>query len=390
MKKITPQYLLVITSLCLGFLGGVFGSSLGFDDMLKPDQQDKQDGVEFVSDVAVSNDLTEIVDRVMPSVVSIYVLFDIPTPDSFDPFSDSFDEPTFMEHAVSGGTGFIVDESGLVMTNRHVLEAGPGARYEVTMFDGAEYPVEVIDVDEKEDVAVLQIVSEDDAYFPALDFADSESIKIGQEVIAIGNALAVYGNSVTSGIVSALGREVAAYNDTGTFVENMSGLIQTDAAINLGNSGGPLLNLDGEVIGMNVAVAEANDIAFAIPSSELNPILLAVLDFGEIRRPILGARFVMLTEEQAQEIGDSLSAGALLVGDMSRGQYAVLPDGPADQAGLEEYDIILSVDEEELSLENPLHKVIRKYKPGDSVLLKLWRKGDVLEIEVTLGSSKDL
>ncbi len=389
MKNDSKKYLLIVSSLCFGFLGGVFGSALDLEELLRDDQQLEQ-SVQVDFDGASSTELTDVVERVMPSVVSISVVFDLPDPEFYDPFTGVFTSPTYTEHTISGGTGFIVEESGLVMTNRHVLEAAPGARYVATLYNGDEYPVEIVDEDDKEDVAILQILADEDVLFSALEFADVDELKIGQEVLAIGNALAVYGNTVTAGIVSAVGRDVAAYNDSGTFVENLSGLIQTDAAINLGNSGGPLFNLNGDVVGMNVAVAEANDIAFAIPADALEPILLAVLDFGEIMRPVLGARFLMLTEQQAKDVDDSLDAGALLIGDMSQGQYAVLPGGPAESAGLKEFDIILSLDGEELALNNPLHKVIRKYKPGDTVLLKIWRDGGELEIEVALGSSKEL
>jgi serine protease Do len=286
-----------------------------------------------------------------------------------------------------GGTGFIVDASGLVVTNKHVV-LNKKANYKVILSDGSEYLAKFLSEDPFDDVAVLKIQTEK-INFPVVALGDSDDLKIGQKVVAIGNALAMYGNTVTSGIISAKGREVEAYNDYGT-IQNMTGLIQTDAAINLGNSGGPLVNLDGAVIGMNVAVQElAQSIGFAIPIDDLKPVIASVKKNGEVIRPVVGLNFVMMTKSQAQEFDKTLDHGALLVVNGVSGRSAIQKDGAADKAGLKDMDVILSVDSIPVTLENPLHKIIRNYNPGDTLALSVWRNGKIVEFELTLKSNKD-
>ena len=241
-----------------------------------------------------------------------------------------------------------------------------------------------------DDVAVVQIVAEEGTEFEYVEFGNSDDLKIGQKVVAIGNALAQYDNTATEGIISAKGRDVAAYDESAGLTRNLSGLLQTDAAINFGNSGGPLINLEGKVIGMNTAVANyANGIGFAIPSGDLMPIIESVEEYGEIVRPVLGVRFLMLSQSEAKEISEELDGGALLVANELSGVTSIIEGGAADEAGIEDLDVILAVDGEEINLDNPLHKVVRSYKPGDKITILLWRDGEQLELEVTLKSSKD-
>jgi len=321
--------------------------------------------------------LIQAINKVDSAVVSIV------TANSLDP--KSLEIPS--KDDVYGGTGFIVDASGLVLTNKHVV-LDKRANYKIVLSDGSEYLAKFLSEDPFDDVAVLKIQNSKND-FPIVELGNSENVKIGQKVVAIGNALAMYGNTVTAGIVSAKGRDVEAYNDYGD-VQNMSGLIQTDAAINLGNSGGPLVDLSGEVIGMNAAVQEAaNNIGFAIPIDDLKPVIASVKKNGDIVRPVLGVSFVMLTKSQAQDLDKGLNNGALLVVNNDSGGSAIQKGGAADKAGLKDMDVILSVNSIPVTLENPLHKIIRNYNPGDTVSLSVWRNGKIAAYKLTLKSNKD-
>jgi serine protease Do len=380
---------ILIFALLLSLLAGVFGGFVGAGMLF----DEENESVVMYSSTGASSDLVSVIDRVMPSVVSVVVSVEVPLTGGNNPYHDRINETEFYMQEISGGTGFIVSDEGMVLTNKHVLDAGDGVSYTVRMSDATEYPVAVVGVDPFDDVAVLQIISPNgsELSFSKLEFADSGELSVGEDVFAIGNALAVYGHSVTSGIISAKGREVVAYNDVGTMSENLSNLLQTDAAINLGNSGGPLMNADGDVVGMNVAIAEsANDIGFAIPANDLIPVLSSIAKFGEIVKPVIGVRFIMLTEEQAEELDSTLDAGAILIGDQLLGQLGVTPGGAADKAGLREFDVIVEIAGEELTLDNPLHKVVRKYTPGTTVELKIWRDGEFLDVDITFDSANDL
>lgn len=349
-----------------GLIGGIFGN---FVDLKNIDGR-------LVEEHAYIEDskIIDAIDEVMPAVVSVV---------STTEFSAGVLKNVNPED-VYGGTGFIVDSGGLILTNKHVV-ADKSVEYKAVLNDGTQYPLEILSEDPIDDISVLKIVSDTALDLPVVEFGDSDDLKIGQRVIAIGNALAVYGNTVTSGIISAKGRDVLAYNDFGDAVQNMSGLIQTDAAINLGNSGGPLINLDGQVIGMNAALAEsANNIGFAIPINDIKPVLESIKKNGKIIRPVLGVNFLMLDKVQAGQFDASLGSGALLIDGEGSKRYAVAPNSAAMKAGLREMDIILSVDDVEVNMDKPLHKIIRTYNPGDTITLNVWRDGKVIEIEVVL------
>lgn len=394
---------IVILSMAAGFFGGLVSVKYVY----VPQGSNGVGGNEIIRTVEES-DITKAIERVSPSVVSIVALKDVPvnyyyrtdknvtnpfvSPFFNNPLETQLPNVEYKYEEVSGGTGFIVQADGLVLTNRHVVQ-DEEADYKIVLSDGSEYEAEVKSRDPFDDVAILQIVMKDagKADFPFVEFDDSDSLKIGQRVVAIGNALAQYNNTATEGIISAKGRDVAAYDEGAGLTRNLSGLLQTDAAINFGNSGGPLVDMDGKVIGMNSAVANsANGIGFAIPSNDIAPILKSFQENGEIVHPVLGVRFLMLTEAEAQEIDKSLKSGALLVADELNGVDSVIKDGAADNAGLQGLDVILAVDGEEINLDNPLHKVIRKYAPGDKITLRVWREGKEIEVNVTLMSSKDL
>ena len=367
----------VAVFLGLAFVSGLVGGFVG--DGLYSANFKSENGNVIVDHVYIEDSqVIKAINKVDPAVVSIV------TADTLDPKSLVIHK----DDEIYGGTGFIVDASGLVFTNKHVI-LDKNANYKVVLIDGSEYLAKFLSEDPFDDVAVLKIETDKKIDFPVVTLGSSDNLKIGQKVVAIGNALALYGNTVTVGIISAKGREVEAYNDYGT-VQNMTGLIQTDAAINLGNSGGPLVNLDGEVIAMNSAVQEAaNSIGFAIPIDDLKPIIASVKKNGEIIRPVLGVNFIMLTKLEAQDLDKTLDHGALLVVNGANGRSAIQKGGAADKAGLKDMDVILSVNSVPVTLENPLHKIIRNYNPGDMATFQVWRNGKISEFKLTLRSNKD-
>ncbi|MFH1315176.1 MAG: trypsin-like peptidase domain-containing protein [Candidatus Uhrbacteria bacterium] len=285
---------------------------------------------------------------------------------------------------VGGGTGFFVSSEGLVLTNRHVINSG-GVTYSILTNNGDEYPIEIVAKDTLYDLAVLQVVLEEgqEADFPIVELGDSDSIKNGQTVIAIGNALSEYQNSVTKGVISGTGRRVVAGNYYST--EVIEGAIQTDAAINPGNSGGPLINLLGQVIGVNTATSSAGEgLGFAIPINLAVKIVDDMVEFGHIVRPWLGVRYIMIDQNIAQENNLDSDYGALIISGQGSEDYAIVPGSPADQAGLQESDIIISLNDIVINEENSLSKQINTYAPGDLINVTVVRQGEQITLHVEL------
>jgi S1-C subfamily serine protease len=240
---------------------------------------------------------------------------------------------------------------------------------------------------------ILQLVASEEATedvkamvgnFSYADLGDSSTLQVGQQVMAIGNALAEYENTTTAGIVSATGRKVVASDGFGQ-TSTLYGLIQTDAAINPGNSGGPLVNLAGEVIGINTAVdSSAQGIGFAIPINDVKSAIESWRETGEILRPILGVRYVMLVPARARALDLSMDHGALIIKDPDTKVSPIVAGGPAEKAGLKEWDVILSVEGEALSLDYPLQDAVLRYQVGDKIKMEVWRDGETFEVEVEL------
>lgn len=335
----------------------------------------------------------DAVDKVLPTVVSIVVTKELEiiqrNPFLFDPFNFFGGDPFAPQQRgtvqkekrqIGGGSGFIVTEDGLIVTNRHVV-IDEDAEYSVVLNDGTTHEAEVLDRDLLLDLAVLKIEASD---LPVVELGDSETVKRGQTVIAIGNALGEFQNSVTKGVVSGLGRNIVAGDRAGSS-ERLDAVIQTDAAISPGNSGGPLINLAGQVIGVNTAVSqEGENIGFAIPVNEATRMIESVKENGRIVRPYLGVRYLVLNETIAEKNDIEVDYGALIVRGNTREELAIIPGSPADKAGLVENDIILEVDGKKIDDENNLARALAKYNVGDVATLKVLSKGDEKEIRVTL------
>ncbi|MCK4355187.1 trypsin-like peptidase domain-containing protein [Candidatus Parcubacteria bacterium] len=343
---------------------------------------------EYIPQTSVEEKIIKVVEESSPAVVSIIITKDVPVMEKFyySPFGDNFLQvPQYRQKGtqkqkIGGGTGFIVSENGMIITNKHVV-LDDAADYTVFTNDGAQYSAKVLAKDTIQDIAVIKIEPDKNVNntggitidkFPMLEFGDSSSLQIGQTVIAIGNALGEFRNTVSVGVISGLGRTITASG--GGLVETLEDVIQTDAAINKGNSGGPLLNLRGQVIGINTAVAQAGaeNIGFAIPANCAKKDLQDVQKYGRIKKAFLGVRYALLTEAAKQQYDLPVDYGILVVKGSS-GEQAIAPNSPADKAGLREGDIILEFNNEKITLDNSLVKIILKYNPGDTIKLKILR-----------------
>ena len=278
------------------------------------------------------------------------------------------------------GSGIIVSADGYILTNKHVIK---GARsVEVVLSDGTSYSdVKIVGSDPMNDVAFLKIADAKD--LPVAELGDSTTVKIGQHVIAIGNSLGEYQNTVTSGIISGKGRPLSA--QSGDSVESLTDLLQTDAAINPGNSGGPLLNAAGQVIGINTAIAEdAEGIGFAIPINAVKGTLKGVLAGKTVERSYLGVRYVAIDAAVAKRYNLPVKTGAYVYSDTS--EAAVVAGSPADKAGIKKGDIIVKINDVEVGARGGVASLIAEYAPGDTVELTINRGGSERVVKVVLGT----
>lgn len=287
--------------------------------------------------------------------------------------------------AQGGGTGFIITNDGLILTNKHVV-SDASATYTVVLSSGKTYDAKVQSLDPVKDMAVIKIDAKD---LPVVELGDSDSLKVGQWVVALGNALGRFENSVTVGVISARNRTIEASDSSGSSAETLNNMLQTDAAINSGNSGGPLVNLKGQVVGMNTAMASgAQSIGFAIPINDAKSAIDSIKKTGKIIRPYLGVRYVQITKDLATQNQLPTDYGALVKGGGSISQLAVTPSSPADKAGIVENDIILEINGEKIDQNNGLLNLIQQYKVGDSITLKVLSKGKEKEVKVVLEEGK--
>ena len=341
----------------------------------------------------------DAVEKSTPAVVSIIISKDIPKLQNrfFDPFGffgdgsgmgtgqdDSAGGATQKEK-IGGGTGFIITSDGMIVTNKHVV-SDTSADYTVMTNDGKEYVAKVLARDPVNDIAVIKI---DGTNFPTLNFGDSDSLKIGQTVVAIGNSLGEFSNTVSKGIISGLKRNLTAGGNSGES-EQLSNIIQTDAAINPGNSGGPLLDIAGNVIGINVAMAQgAQNVGFAIPVAQVKKVADQVKQTGKISTPYLGVRYIPIDAVLQKQLNLSFDYGVLVLRGQSMTDFAVVPGSPADKAGIVENDVILEINGTKIDAKNSLVNLVSKLNVGDEATLKVWHKGDVKEVRVKLEERKN-
>lgn len=317
-----------------------------------------------------------VAERVSPSVVTVSAQIPRRRILEFSPFGG------FQSRIEGGkpqdiGTGFIVSQEGLVVTNKHVV-GGEGVSYKVITKDDKEYKVTQVDRDPVNDIAILKIdpsLHSGQALQP-VELGDSSNLKVGQFVIAIGTALGEFRHTVTTGVISGLGRGITAGNPFAGYVERLDDVIQTDAAINPGNSGGPLLNSAGQVIGINVAVAQgAQNIGFAIPINVVKKSLNEFKQTGKFpSKAFLGVQYQMISKQTA--ILNNLPQGAYIVG--------VVADSPAEKAGIQADDIIIKMDGKEVNEDSTLADIISKKKAGDAVDIETWRNATTKKLSVTL------
>ncbi len=353
--------------------------------------------------IAEESQIINVVEKVNSAVVSIVITKDVPIIEryyeNFNPFG--FEDDFFKEFfggngfrfripyykkkgtekkEIGGGSGFFVSSDGLLITNRHVV-SDKDADYTVLTNNGEKYDAKILAKDSTLDIAVLKVKGKNFSY---LEFGNSDLLKPGQTVIAIGNALGEFRNSVSVGVISGLCRSIIAGDSSG-HSEFLEGVIQTDAAINPGNSGGPLLDISGKVIGVNVAVQRgAENIGFALPSNIVKNIVDSVKKYGEIVKPYLGVRYIQITKRLKEKNNLPVDYGALIIRGETIEELAVIPGSPADKAGIVENDIILEVDGIKLKSGKSLSSIIRQKQIGQKIILKILHKGKEKEVEVVL------
>ncbi len=374
-KKFATVALMLLSSISAGYVGGYFGSK-----SMNGSNQSVQVARQEIDNE--SNLITQIAKDVGPSVVSINVV-------SQGNQQTFFGTRTIQQE--SAGTGVIIDKSGIVITNRHVVPK-QSKSVSITLSDGTELKdVEVIgrtNDNDSLDIAFLKIKDTKGKDLKVAKIGDSSKVQVGDKVIAIGNALGQFQNTVTSGIISGYGRDIQAGDESGSGSETLQNLFQTDTAINQGNSGGPLVNTKGEIIGINTAVAtgSAENIGFAIPIGDIQGLITSVLREGKLLRPYIGVRYVSLTDDYAYQYNLNVKRGAYIAPNPD-GDLPIVAGSPAEKAGLKEKDIITKVDGIEIDDKHSLISLINRKAVGDKVTLTIVRDGKTMEVHLQLEAS---
>ena len=414
-----PIVLTILISLVIGLIAGTF-SSIYLSPLLKSEKSGPEEKTEksqsdlFLEELLPSADkekkeseklkenpksIADVVEITSPAVVSVIVSKYVPVLEEYyyNPFEEfeqffgqpfGFQIPQYREKGkelqeVGGGTGFIVSSDGLVITNKHVVY-DEDAEYTVLMNDGKKYPAPILARDPIQDIAILKISA---ANLPTVKLGDSDGLRIGQTVIAIGNALGEFRNTVSAGVISGLSRSITASG--GGMFEQLEEVIQTDAAINRGNSGGPLLNLYGEVIGINTAMAlGAENIGFALPINKVKKDIVDIKTKGKISYPFLGVRYILINKAIQEKNNLPFDYGVLVIRGSNPAELAVTPGSAAEKAGIVENDIILEIDNIKIDQKNTLTKLILKHKVGDKIILKVFHQGEEKILETVLGEWK--
>ena len=333
----------------------------------------------------VSKGFSKLAEKSMPSVVNISATtvvetrsqpfpFQFPPGSPFEEFFKDFDQNRGPQkrRSTALGSGFVIKDNGTVITNNHVIQNAEGIFVKFT--DGKEYEAKLIGTDPVSDIAVLKIQS--NKKFPAVKFADSDKAKVGDWVLAIGNPFGL-GGTVTQGIISAINRDI----NMGRY----DNFIQTDASINQGNSGGPLFNMDGEVLGINTAIFSNSGgsvgIGFAIPANFAKNVIDQLIKYGETKRGWLGVRIQTVSKEIADSLGLNETIGALVT-DVNK-------NSPADKAGLQQGDIITEFNGQKVKTMRDLPRLVGEAEVGKPAKLKIWRKKRFITKTVVLGRLED-
>jgi serine protease Do len=376
---------IILVSILASAVTGFFSGGIAFSYINKVQKGDSQ-----TSNVNISEEqsaIIDLVDKSNKSVVSISISKLIPVTRQSSPFDYFFgklpqnnnsNNDSEKEQTIGGGTGFIVSSDGLIITNKHVV-SDSSATYTVLFNDGSEAKAEIKMVHPTQDLAIIKVDKKD---LKPVDFADSDKLKVGQTAVAIGNALGEFDNTVSRGVISGLRRSITASDGQGNS-EQLSQVIQTDAAINQGNSGGPLLDINAKVVGVNVATAEgAQSIGFAIPSNIVISMIDNFKQYGKVKIPFMGVRYTMIVpgSDQAKQYG--VEGGALVIGDAQT--PAIIPNSPAAKAGIKTGDVIIAIEGKKVSVKQTLSDIVSQYKIGDTIKLAIIRDGKEQKLSLVL------
>ncbi|MEK7114761.1 MAG: trypsin-like peptidase domain-containing protein [Patescibacteria group bacterium] len=352
----------------------------------------------------MTNSIPQIIKKIMPAVVSIVIskkksvvekeipqnmapIFPWEMPEKHEIPEELIDAHGMVK--IGSGSGFIVHEDGIIITNKHVV-ADNNAEYVVYTDSGDKYPAEILARDPIEDIAILKIGAKN---LPVVKLGDSSILELGLPVLAIGNALGLFKNTVSYGIVSGLSRSIQAAAPSQNpnempAMQELRGLIQTDAAINPGNSGGPLVNMDGEVIGINAAVVfGAQNLNFTLPINSVKRDLEDLKKHGRITRPMIGLRYITIDDNMKEKMKLAVDYGALVIGQGPH-SHGVVPHSPAHKAGLRDKDIILECNGEKITREKTIQDFLEEMSVGDNLDLKVLRDKKEFEVKVLLAERK--
>lgn len=319
----------------------------------------------------------EIAKKVCPAVITIVVSKDLPKVEGFYfmPFGGqnlivpNVEGGKREKTKIGGGSGFIVSPDGYIFTSQHVV-GDPDAEYTIIIEPEVRYPATVLSRDPINDIAILKINAKN---LPYIELTDSDKIEIGQIVVAVGNALGEFHDTISTGVVSGLSRFITAYDGATQQQASLKGLIQTDAAINPGNSGGPLVDIEGKVIGINTAmVMGAQNIGFAIPINYAKKDFEEVKKYGKVKRPFLGVKYIILNKDISEKHKLPVDYGALIIRERL-GEEPIIKNSAAEKADLKEYDIILECGGERITEKEPLANILQKCKIADEIELKILR-----------------
>lgn len=342
-----------------------------------------------------SSPIVEIAKKVCPAVITVVVSKDLPKVEDFYsfpyggkeyilPMMEKGNETKTEKMQIGGGSGFIISSDGYVITSNHVV-ADTTAEYTVILDPKNKYSAKILSRNPINDIAILKIEGKN---LPFINLADSNKIQLGEEVVAVGNALGEFHDTLSAGIISGLSRYITAFGGLDHQMQNLRGLIQTDAAINPGNSGGPLVNMESKVIGINTAmIMGAQNIGFAIPINYAKKDLEEVKKYGKIVVPFFGVKYVLLSKEMAKANKLPVEDGAIVVRE-ALGEPPVIKGSAAYKAGIKEFDIILECNDQKITAQNTLAQIMQKCKIGQETNFKILRDGKELILKATLSEKE--